>query len=154
MPRVLIIAYGNPLRSDDGVAWRAAEQLQRKFPGQEVKIQTLHQLSPELAESISRSELTIFIDAASSPANSGEVQVQPLDSDAPSTEAPRLFHSLTPIAVLAMAKQLYGARPKAFSVTATGENFEHGEQLSPRIQAALPLLFARVEELVRSCLTR
>jgi hydrogenase maturation protease len=148
MPRVLIIAYGNPLRSDDGVAWRAAEQLQNKFPLQEVEIQTLHQLSPELAESISRSGLTIFIDAASGPGHAGEVRVQQVESG--SADSSRFCHLLSPAAVLAMAKQVYGRMPNAFCATVTGENFEHGEQLSPALQVALPRLIRRVEDLVCS----
>jgi hydrogenase maturation protease len=148
MPRVLIIAYGNPLRSDDGVAWHAAKQLSEKFSQEQGEIQVQHQLGPELAESISRSSLTIFIDASSGTGRIGEVRVQRLEAH--STDAPRFCHSLSPSAVLAMAKQLYGTTPNAFSVTATGENFEHGEHLSPSLQAAVPELIRRVEELVRS----
>jgi hydrogenase maturation protease len=147
---VLIIAYGNPLRSDDGVAWHAAEQLRGKFPPEEVETQTLHQLGPELAESISRSALTIFIDAASA-GESGEVRVEQLEADASSSNAPYFYHSLSPGAVLAIAKQLYGAEPHAFSVTVTGESFEHGERLSPLVQAAVPKVVRRIEELVHAC---
>ena len=38
MARVLIVAYGNPLRSDDGVAWRAADLLAEKFSIPEVEM--------------------------------------------------------------------------------------------------------------------
>lgn len=148
MPRVLIIAYGNPLRSDDGVAWRAAEQLQDKLPSDEVEIQALQQLGPELAESISRSGITIFIDAAAGPGQSGEVRIQQLDAS--EADPPRFYHSLSPATVLAMAKQLYGTTPTAYSITATGENFEHGEQLSADMQAAVLVLICRVEDLVRT----
>ena len=64
MPRVLIVAYGNPLRSDDGVAWSAADELEKKFPGGNVEILRAHQLAPELADAVSRFEGVIFIDAA------------------------------------------------------------------------------------------
>ena len=38
MPGVLIVAYGNPMRCDDGLAWRAADELERKLSGSEIKI--------------------------------------------------------------------------------------------------------------------
>ena len=62
--RVLIIAYGNPLRCDDGVAWRAAEALEGKFPSEQVEILRLHQLAPELADAVRQRELVLFVDAA------------------------------------------------------------------------------------------
>jgi Ni,Fe-hydrogenase maturation factor len=47
--RVLIIAYGNPMRSDDGLAGRAADGLEGKYPPSEVEMLRVHQLAPELA---------------------------------------------------------------------------------------------------------
>src|ERR1700758_3673560 len=80
LPRALIIAYGNPLRSDDGVAWRAAEALRQKFSPAEVEIACLHQLAPELAETVSRFACVIFVDAASAPhaGRPGEIRVEEL----------------------------------------------------------------------------
>ena len=64
MPRVLIIAYGNPLRSDDGVGWIVAEELRRRLASPEVEVLQLQQLLPEVAESVSRAETVIFVDAS------------------------------------------------------------------------------------------
>ena len=61
--RVLVIAYGNPIRSDDGVAWHAAEEIRRKLESL-VEVICVHQLTPELAEEISRVSTVIFVDAA------------------------------------------------------------------------------------------
>jgi hypothetical protein len=60
--RVLVIACGNPLRSDDGVAWLAAEQLRQTLQPP-AKVICVHQLTPELAEEASRAEIVFFIDA-------------------------------------------------------------------------------------------
>jgi Ni,Fe-hydrogenase maturation factor len=49
MPRILIVAYGNPMRCDDGVAWRAADALETNSCGGNVEILRRHQLAPELA---------------------------------------------------------------------------------------------------------
>src|SRR5215472_4005839 len=64
MPRVLIIGYGNPLRADDGVGWRMACRLGELVRDEPFEVLAVHQLTPELAEPISRAELVIFVDAS------------------------------------------------------------------------------------------
>jgi len=153
MPRILIIAYGNPMRSDDGLAWRAADALENTFDSAEVEILRSHQLTPELAETVSRSQAVLFVDAASPDGGncqpgevcSTEVQV--------SKSPPRFSHQLSPGAVVALARELYGAEPRSFSVTVTGQDFGHGELLSPAVEAAIPALVVRIEGLVRSLLS-
>lgn len=150
MSRVLIIAYGNPMRSDDGLAWRAADELEKKLAGADVEIFRLHQLAPELAETVSRSDAVIFVDAASpneSNGQPGEVRFAPVDIP---EGQPRFSHHLSPATVVALSRQLYGSNPRAFTVTLTGESFDHGEAFSPVVAAALPTLVARIEELVHS----
>lgn len=149
MPRVLIIAYGNPMRSDDGVAWRAAAALEGKSSTPDVEIVRAHQLTPELAETISRSEAVIFVDAANTgpPGQISSAEIRP-----PQTQR-RFSHQLSPDAVIALAHQLFGARPHAFSITLTGACFDHGESLSPAVEAALPALVARIEAVVQQLLT-
>ena len=148
MPRLLIVAYGNPLRSDDGVAWRAAEALQEMFSPNEVEILTMHQLGPELAESVSRIQWVIFVDATAGPGRPGEIEVKELSStNLEAAESPGFCHAVSPANVLALAAQLYKAKPKAFSATIVGENFHHGESLSAAVEAALPSLLARIGEL-------
>jgi hydrogenase maturation protease len=146
MPRVLIVAYGNPLRSDDGVAWRAADQLDGMFPRPDVEILRLHQLAPELAETVSRFAAVIFVDAAEANGAPGEVRCEEIVLSAAST---RFSHQLSPQAVLSLAAQLYQARPRVFRATLAGQSFEHGEALSPAVLAALPSLVAQIEALVQ-----
>ena len=156
MPAVLIVAYGNPFRGDDGLAWRAADALGGKFPKSRVEILCLHQLAPELAETAGRFECVIFVDAASTQTGEpGEICVEEIRGEAISKNEGAAFgHSLSPAAVLALAANLYGAKPQAFSVTVTGEDFGHGDQLSPSVTAALPDLISRIELLVQSTLSR
>jgi len=152
MSRVLIVAYGNPLRSDDGIAWRAADSLDKKFPPSEVEILRVHQLAPELAENASRSDSVIFIDAASVPSSlPGEIRAEevcPTLCAGPS----RFSHVQTPQDVIALAERLYAARPKSFIVTVAGASFDHGESLSPSAEAALPILIERIVGIVRTFL--
>lgn len=150
MSRLLIVAYGNPLRSDDGVAWRAAEALQNMFSSDEVEILTIHQLGPELAESVSRSACVIFVDAAAGSGRPGEIEVKELSlTNSKATESSRFCHAVSPANVLALAAQLYKATTRAFSVTIVGNNFQHGESLSVPVEAALPSLLVRIQELAK-----
>jgi len=156
MANVLIVAYGNPLRSDDGLASRAARELEGKFPDTRVEILSQHQLVPELAETVSLFECVIFIDAAfpQSPQSGrpGELRVREITSAEVDRRA-RSSHVLSPDVVVALAAELYHAQVKAFSVTVTGQNFEHGDSLSPAVAAAIPLLTERVSALVRQALS-
>jgi hydrogenase maturation protease len=153
MPRVLIIAYGNPMRSDDGIAWRAADLLVGQFSSAEVEILRVHQLAPELAEEITRCDTVIFVDAASADGAIGKPgEIRCLEIGSSKEGPPRFSHQLSPSAVVALARQLYGAAPRAFSVTLTGQCFDHGESLSALVEGAIPLLVARIVALVESLL--
>ena len=144
MSRVLIIAYGNPLRSDDGIAWRAADELKRKAGSAAAEIICVHQLMPELAEQVSHAENVIFLDA-SCKGEPGTITCQPVSAQ--STDA-QFWHQLTPDSLLALSAQLFGTAPRAFSASFSGESFDHGDTLSQTAIVGLPLLVARVSELV------
>lgn len=134
-----MIAYGNPLRCDDGIAWHAAEELRRVLPSC-AQVICVHQLTPELAESTSQADLVIFLDAATN-GEPGSVRCRPLDAEKGEL---RLSHHLTPEGILAVCEQLYSAKPSGFLVSVQGKLFEHGEELSPTAAHAMP----RVVELV------
>ncbi len=140
---VVIIAYGNPVRSDDGLAWHAAKQLAR-LPATE--IHCVQQLMPEIAEVISHARLLIFMDAAET-GLPGEVSCIKV-GDGPQSIG-GTSHYLSPAELVALARLLYGATPEAFSITVCGENFDHGETLSPRIEAAIPHVVKAIADLVK-----
>jgi hydrogenase maturation protease len=146
MKRVLIIAYGNPLRSDDGLAWHAAEELRRRKLYSEIEIITRHQLTPELSHAVSESDLVIFVDATRE-GEPGELICEPL---VPRPLSRSFSHELSAPGILNLANQLYGKCPDGFLVSICGEDFEHGEALSPRVAAELPLLVSLIEELART----
>ena len=142
LDRDLLIAFGNPLRSDDGIAWRVAEEIRRTAPA--VAILRVHQLTPELAEDVSRAGNIIFIDAARD-GEPGEVRFNTVAADATSLH---FSHSLEPPHVLAICKQLYGAGPRGFLISIAGECFDHGEAPSVSAINALPRAVAMVKELL------
>ncbi len=142
--QTLIIGYGNPLREDDGVGWRVGEQLANEaLP--DVQVLLRHQLTPELAEPISKSKQVIFIDACVT----GETGSMKQEQVSPARTSPARFsHQTDPAGLLSLAELLYGACPAANIIAVSGERFGYREQLSPRIQAALPAVIRRVHELL------
>jgi hydrogenase maturation protease len=142
---ILIICYGNPLRSDDGAAWRAAQTLSETLDPTQVEILVRHQLPPELAEAIAHSRATFFVDATPD-GEAGELTVMPVHPE----PAQAVFsHDLSPALLLALSQKLYKACPAAFLFTLGGQCFDHGETLSPAVAASLPRLTALVAQMAR-----
>jgi hydrogenase maturation protease len=143
MAHILIIGYGNPLRSDDGLGWHAARQLREMMKEGDAEVLTCQQLTPELAEAASRASMVFFIDARRD-GNPGEISCFPV---APQYSEVAFTHELSPTSLLGFSQALYGNSPPAFVVSVTGENFEHGEELTPRVAGSVPYLIALIGEL-------
>jgi hydrogenase maturation protease len=140
---VLVIAYGNPLREDDGVGWVVAEAL-TQCPGLEVH--AFHQLLPELAETLSRAACVVFVDARRDGAP-GEVRCKPVRAR---EGAEGFTHCLDPGRLLGLCRRLYGRSPQAALVSVVGARFGFGHELSAEVRRAVPeaaraALRARVE---------
>ncbi len=133
---VLVIAWGNPLREDDGVAWHVLEGLRtlRPRPGlPALHLRHAHQLTPEMAECVSRASGVVFVDARRE-GTPGEVRCQAIS---PSAGSNPLAHSLRPEGLLVYAEALYGRAPQAAIVSIAGERFGMGEELSPAVRHAV-----------------
>jgi|WetSurMetagenome_2_1015567.scaffolds.fasta_scaffold108514_2 hydrogenase maturation protease len=141
---IAVVAFGNPLRGDDGVAWRVAQELEHSADG--AVVLTLHQLTPEVAVVVSQAAGVIFVDAAEGPMP-GRVSTCEL---APVAAQSTLTHHITPETVLALAQRLYGTCPRAALVTVTAESFAIGEALSTSVKRAVPEAVRAVQQLVRT----
>jgi hydrogenase maturation protease len=121
---ILVIGYGNPFRQDDGIGYLAA----LRAGGLAV-----HQLTPELAEPISRADLVIFVDADRDlwPGAVTETELSPAEA------AAQFTHHVAPETLMALAQSLYGRSPKAKMIHAGGEWYGLGDDLSPGGSAAL-----------------
>lgn len=131
---LLILAYGNPLRGDDGVGWAVGGKLAAILPEEAAEVIVQHQLTPELAEPISRAAQVIFVDAAEGdePGAIGWAEVQPGASSHAFT------HQVEPASLLAAAQELYGRAPvAAHLLTITGGDFGYSEGLSPAVERAV-----------------
>jgi len=143
MERVLVIAYGNPLRSDDGIAWQAAEKLRQELPDI-AGIICVHQLTPELAEEVALADLVIFLDAS----RNGEAGSIRSDAVFAQPGELRFSHHLAPAEVLDLCARLYSAKPQAFLISAHGQCFDHGHELSQLAVLAVPEVVAEVSRLI------
>ncbi len=150
MARVLVVGYGNPLRSDDGLGWQVAAELLRTNTAPQVEILACYQLTPELVEPISLADTVLFIDCAKSgePATVGCEPIQPKSGAASFT------HDLTPSTLLALASELYGACPKALLLSIPGENYAPGESLSDAVRSQVPALEAMARQIIDRSLSR
>lgn len=106
--KTLIIGYGNPLRSDDGLGWHAARLAQKALADRNVEVITCQQLTPELAETLSQYRRAVFIDADAE-GESGEIRIRPLNAQ--DSVAVPFTHSCTPEGLIASARSLYGRSP-------------------------------------------
>jgi len=142
---ILIIGYGNPLRGDDAVGVLAAHGLERYFRNDhEVDVIAAQQLTPEMAEIVSRSSFVLFLDASQEDAPGG-VRCELVE---PEGDARRLTHHLTPASLLKTAQQIHGQAPPAVSLTLSGWSFEFGNELSPEVRGRLPEFLRQAKEIV------
>jgi hydrogenase maturation protease len=134
---ILVIAWGNPLREDDGVAWHVLEALRALRPHPALPalhLRHAHQLVPEMAECVSRATGVVFVDARRD-GKPGEVRCEAVE---PAAGSNPLAHSVSPQSLLLFAQSLYGRAPRAVVLSITGERFGMGEALSPLVRRALP----------------
>ena len=122
---ILVIGYGNDLRGDDAAGRSAADRVAAwKLPA--VRVLSLHQLTPELADPLVAADRAIFLDAHPA-GDDPAVRVRPI-SPVPHTN--RFGHSSDPRALLAFTKTAFGRSPEAWWVTIPAADFALGAPLS------------------------
>jgi len=138
---LLVIGYGNTLRRDDGVGPKVAEAVaEMDLPG--VRVITRHQLVPELAEPISRARAAVFVDADAKA--KGEVELREIE---PGDAGQILAHATNPSSLLALAKQIFGRSPKAWSLAIPVEDLGFGDGLSLRAHAGFEIAVEKIQSL-------
>lgn len=131
-PRVLILAYGNPGRRDDGLGPALAAAVEGRVP-RGVTIEADYQLTVEDAALLAEHDVVIFVDADVSCAEPFSFSaVAPGPADTFST------HSVSPGGVLTLARELFGAHTEAYALGIRGYEFnEFGGSLSEAAGANL-----------------
>ncbi len=143
---ILLIGYGNELRRDDDALGPRVARALGELGFAWLRVLTPQQLTPELADPLSRAHAVVFVDATLN-APPGAIQIGPL-APAPLTEP--VGHLGNPRSLLALAEALFQHAPPAWMVTVGIEELSVGEELSPAVEQALP----EVIEAVRALLLR
>jgi hydrogenase maturation protease len=143
--KTLILGYGNQSRRDDGVGWFVIEQLAAlNLPG--VELETAQQLEIEIAETISRYDAVIFVDAATLEAPEAVRRTVVT----PGFQGHAVAHYLTPADVLSLCQMLYHREPKAVLFSIRGRDFNFGTTLSPEVEQAARDVVKQIVELLRN----
>lgn len=132
---VLVIGYGNALRTDDGVGPAVAERLADDPRLRGVDVRAAHQLTPELAFDAIGASLLVLVDAAADlPA--GEVTVRRLDAGAVAGDV--MTHHLDPAGLVGLARELWGTAPPVVLVSVGVSSLELGDTLTADVEEAIP----------------
>jgi hydrogenase maturation protease len=135
---LLVLGYGNTLRSDDGVGPRVADAVAAlALPGVCALVCPL--LTPELADPVSQARVVIFVDAAVDAPR--EVQMRKL---APAGTSQIMAHAASPATLLALARDVFGHTPEAWWLTIPVEDLGIGEELSPLAQRGFEIAVQKV----------
>jgi Ni,Fe-hydrogenase maturation factor len=136
--RALVIAIGNPLRRDDGVAHRILKLL-GDGPGAERR--AVLQLTPEMAEEIASFDLVVFLDAS---VTATEPLLEPVR---PSAGSP-LTHVCSPGEIVALARSLFGFAGRAYLCHIPARDFSNSEKLSARAQRFADEAAGEIEHII------
>jgi len=137
--RALVVAIGNRLRADDGVAHRVADLLTG------VTLRRVHQLMPEIAPEMQDADLVVFLDA--DPAADGP-SLQRIDA---SVETPgSLSHSMTPETLVAMASRLYDFHGEAWICRLYARDFSPSTEISLEAASHLEKAAQLVQQLLEA----
>ncbi len=128
MSRVVVLAWGNPSRGDDGLGPALATRMEglAACSSHDIRVETDFQLQPEHATDLVQCDAAIFVDAA---VNASE----PFDFGRVTPARDRTFttHAMSPAAVLAAYRDAFGREPPpAYMLAIRGDAFELGTGLS------------------------
>jgi hydrogenase maturation protease len=136
--RTLVVAIGNSLRADDGVAHRVADLLTG------LTLRRVHQLTPELAAEMQQADMVVFLDA--DPA----ADAPSLERIEAAAETGSLSHSMTPETVVTMAVRLYGFHGEAWICRLYARDFSPSTEISPEAASHLETAAQLVQQLLEA----
>jgi len=139
--RALVVAIGNRLRADDGVAHRVADMLQ--VP--RATVRRVHQLTPEIAAEMQDVDTVVFLDA------DPEAEDPALERiDRPVETSGSLSHSMTPETLVTMASRLYNFHGEAWICRLYARDFSPSTEISPGAASHLEKAAQLVQQLLEA----
>jgi hydrogenase maturation protease len=128
-PPVLVIGYGNDLRSDDGAGRWVAEQIEAmSLP--DVEVRSMMQLTPEVALDVVDRRLVVFVDA------SVETEEVTIGEIGPRPGAQVTTHHGDPASLLTIGATVGGPPSRAMLVSVPARNLGMGDRFSPPTERA------------------
>jgi hydrogenase maturation protease len=141
-----IIGYGNPQRRDDGIGPYIVNRLQPLFKHRkDVHLLALHQLEPDIIDSLKTADTLVFVDAGVEALTEGRdwIEVQP-----ELNAMPFLIHQSAPAFILGLLQCLYHRHPKAWMVSVAGADFGFGCGLSSDARKRAEQVIGEIAEFV------
>jgi hydrogenase maturation protease len=142
--KLLLIGYGNTLRGDDGVGPFVVGEMMGRHQAT-VRACVVQQLTPELCLLLAEHDVVVFVDACAAVGADG-CRLVPVESRG---EADWGTHISSPASLLALADELYGARPRAWCLAIPGEDFRVGAGLSASARIRAEEAVKIIEEYLR-----
>ncbi len=141
---ILIYGYGNPGRQDDGLGVALVERLEiwAKAAGMaRLVFDSNYQLNAEDALAVADCRAVVFVDAT-------KERKAPFEflKLAPQKEISFSTHAMSPESVLALADELYDARPPAWMLAIRGYEWAPNEPPTPAAWANLAAACAYLQE--------
>ena len=125
MSKLLVIGYGNELRGDDGLGPAVARSIESmQLPNVDVLV--VHQLTPDLAETVANVDRVLFIDACIIPQRE-PIVIQRVETDGRASTA---THACSPELIVGLSQILFGKSISAWLMKVGGECFDPGSELS------------------------
>ena len=150
MTPILVLAIGNPLRGDDGVAQRVLEVLKGQDLGIHVALVDAGTAGLEVANLLRGWQMVIIVDAIDCAAPAGTVRCITLDVERIRSVPvwPNALHSAGLFEALALAEAL-GVLPERLTLVGVQPgNLDYVDTLTPEVQAAVPLAVDAVRAVI------
>ena len=143
----LVIGYGNTLRGDDGAGQKVAQSV-ADWKLKNVISLAVHQLTPELSETMAKADIVIFVDTvAVTNRETKKLQIKKLNVNGKTNI---LGHYSNPEDLLFLTQLLYQKSPTAYWLLIPGIYFAFGETLSEVTERFIYLALAEIQEIISS----
>lgn len=143
--RILIYAFGNPGRQDDGLGNRLVEELEpwlKEEGFDQVATESNYQLNIEDADNIKDRDIVVFVDASIEDIDDYHLGiVEPSEGRSEFT-----MHAASPAYILALCIRLYQKHPETYLLQIRGYEWEFLESLSTRAEQNLALGLAFIKK--------
>jgi hydrogenase maturation protease len=143
--RILIYAFGNPGRQDDGLGNRFVEELEpwlKENGHDQVTTESNYQLNIEDADNIKDMDIVVFVDASTEDIGDYHLGlVEPSEGRSEFT-----MHAASPAYILALCIKLYQKHPETYLLQIRGYEWEFLEKLSPRAEQNLSQALGFIKE--------